>query len=127
MHELPMTQHILDIALEHAIRSGSSRLTDVHLVVGDLAGASFEAIEFYWQFLTRDTPAQGSVLHMRRVPLELSCPDCDARFRPAELTYSCPTCGGTGTRAVAGDEFFIEAIEVDEADPASTSPPEHRT
>ncbi len=37
MHELAITQRILEIALEHAGRAGARRITAIHLVVGDLS------------------------------------------------------------------------------------------
>ena len=33
MHELPITQSILDLVVDHARRAGATRVTDVHLIL----------------------------------------------------------------------------------------------
>ena len=37
MHELPVTESILEIALRHAQKADATRITDLHLVIGQLA------------------------------------------------------------------------------------------
>ena len=113
MHELAITQHMVDLSIHHAARADAARITDVHVVVGQLSGASPECIRFYWDLLAEDTPAHGARLHFREPPLEMLCSGCGARFRPDGMSYVCPACGGNAVRVVAGGELYLEAIDVE--------------
>jgi hydrogenase nickel incorporation protein HypA/HybF len=112
LHELPITQSLLEIVLEHASRAEADRVTDVHLVVGDLSGISRECVEFYWEIVSRDTPAEGARLHFRRVPLQFECRDCGVVFERRGEEFECPSCGAKRVRVAAGDDCRLEAIDV---------------
>jgi hydrogenase nickel incorporation protein HypA/HybF len=113
MHELPVTQSILDLALDHAARAGAARITGVHLVVGDLSHIVDESIQFYWNILSEGTPAENARLRFTRVPLRMECRRCGTPFEPDGTDYRCPACSGTRVRVVAGDDFRMESIEVE--------------
>ena len=38
MHELTITQNMLDMALEHAERAGAQHITHINLIVGEISG-----------------------------------------------------------------------------------------
>ena len=113
MHELAVTESILEISLRHAEEAGAERIKDLHLVIGQLSSFVDDSIQFYWEIISKDTPAQGSQLHFRRVAAEMQCQDCKQRFSPGELDFNCPACGSLNGRITAGEEFYIEAIDVE--------------
>ncbi len=116
MHELPVTESILEIAIKNARQSGAKRIADIYLVIGQLSTIVDDSIQFYWDIIAKDTLAEGARLHFRRVPAELACQDCGTRFNLNGEDYSCPNCQGINVRVVAGEEFFLEAIEVEKED-----------
>jgi len=116
MHELPVTQSILEIALRHAAQAGAQRVTDVHLVLGELASVVGDSVQFYWEIVAKDTPAAGAKLHFRRIEARLSCMSCGHLYRPGGDGLICPACGGAGAKIETGEEFFVEAIEVASGD-----------
>ena len=73
MHELSITESILEIALRH---SGEQRITDLRLVIGELSTLVDESVQFYWDIVSEGTPAAGATLHFRRVPAQLTCQTC---------------------------------------------------
>ncbi|HEY4691448.1 MAG TPA: hydrogenase maturation nickel metallochaperone HypA [Anaerolineae bacterium] len=113
MHELAITESILEIALRHAREAGAERITDVHLVIGNLSSIVDDSVQFYWDIVAAGTPAEGARLHFRRVPIEISCLDCGSRFTPGTDDLACPACHGNRIQIVAGEEFYLEAIDVD--------------
>jgi hydrogenase nickel incorporation protein HypA/HybF len=114
MHELSVTQSILKIALEHAEKANSKRITDLHIVMGDLSSMVDDSVQFYWDIIAKDTLAEGATLHFRRVPVELQCRSCSEMFHPAGEQFSCPRCGSLSVKVVAGEEFFVESIDVED-------------
>ncbi|HLF28711.1 MAG TPA: hydrogenase maturation nickel metallochaperone HypA [Anaerolineae bacterium] len=113
MHELTMTEDLLKIALSQAAQAHAARITELHLVVGQLAGVTDESVQFYWQMISQGTPAEGARLHFRNVPAEWQCHTCGGRFTLENDTAACPQCGGAQVILAAGEEFYLEAIEVE--------------
>ena len=113
MHELPIAENIKDIAIKHAEQADAKRITDIFLVIGQLSSVVDDSIQFYWDLISKDTLAEGATLHFKRIPAEIRCKSCSATFAPNGRDYSCPECGGYLIEIIAGDEFFMEAIEVE--------------
>ncbi|MBI3151011.1 MAG: hydrogenase maturation nickel metallochaperone HypA [Chloroflexi bacterium] len=113
MHELSVTESLLKIALQHAEKANAKRVTDLHIVMGDLATMVDDSIQFYWDIIAKKTIAEGARLHFRRVPAELQCMTCFEKYSPKRDELICPQCGGVGAKIIAGEEFALESIDVD--------------
>jgi hydrogenase nickel incorporation protein HypA/HybF len=114
MHELPVTQSILDIAVRHAQKAGARRITAVNLVVGRLSGFVDDSIQFYFDFLSKDSPADGARLIIERIEPQARCRACGAEYVPPESRlWACPACGALGGDVIAGKEFYVASIEVE--------------
>jgi hydrogenase nickel incorporation protein HypA/HybF len=120
VHELPVTQSILEISLRRANDVNATRITDLYLVIGQLSSLVDDSVQFYWDIIAKDTIADGAKLHFRRVPAELQCTLCATKFRPEDDDLSCPSCGNIGAKITAGDEFFLEAIDVENEESSSS-------
>jgi hydrogenase nickel incorporation protein HypA/HybF len=112
MHELSVTTSILEIALRHAQAAGATRITDLHLVIGQLSSIVDDSVQFYWDIVSENTLAAGSRLHFRRVPAELTCLDCGTRYAPGSAE-ACPKCASARAQITAGEEFYLDSIEVE--------------
>jgi hydrogenase nickel incorporation protein HypA/HybF len=113
MHELPIAQSILEIALRNASASGAKKVTGINLVIGRLATAVDDSIQFYWSMIAEGTLAEGAVLHFERIATEMRCFECGQTFEPEELTFSCPVCGSAHVRVSKGDELRVESIDIE--------------
>jgi hydrogenase nickel incorporation protein HypA/HybF len=113
MHELSVTQSLLEIALRHAQQAQARQVTALHIVVGQLASIVDDSVQFYWDFVAKDTLAAGAQLHFRRLPAELKCLDCGEQFTLTGDVLPCPACQSTRIRILTGDEFFLESIEIE--------------
>lgn len=112
MHELSVTESILNLTLKHAAQANAGRVTDLHLVVGQLASIVDDSVQFYWDIISQGTPAEGAQLHFRRIPAELTCRDCGACYQPGD-DLACPQCQSLNVQVTAGEEFFLDSIEVE--------------
>lgn len=112
MHELSVTQNILEIALRHANEAGAQRIVSLELAIGELTSIVPDSVQFYWEIIAKDTIAEAATLNFKRLPAELLCLDCQTRFCPTEDVFTCPACASAKVQVVAGREFFLEAIQV---------------
>jgi len=114
MHELAITQSLLEIALRHAEQADARRITQLNLVIGQLSSIVDESVQFYWDMISEGTIAEGAELHFERVPGRLRCLACGHTFPLDGREYTCPACSETRVIAVGGDDFRLESIEIDE-------------
>jgi hydrogenase nickel incorporation protein HypA/HybF len=113
MHELAVTENILNIALKHAAQANAVRVTSVYLVIGQLSSIVDDSVQFYWDMISAGTMCEGAQLHFERRPAILKCLDCDRPYAlNGELT-DCPNCHSARITVVAGDEFYLASIEVE--------------
>ena len=122
MHELPATQGMLEVALEAARDAGAERILEIHLVIGDLSTMVDDSVQFYFDLLSRGTPADGATLVFHREPGELRCLECghEEEVTPP-LAPACPACGSLVLRVTAGRAFRVESLEVEEAEAGSAA------
>lgn len=113
MHEMAVTQSILDIAIKHAQQAGASRILQINLVIGQMSGIVDDSVQFYFDFLSKETIAEGAKLVFDRRPAIYRCRECNSTYRPEGYDWVCPACGALGFDVLSGREFRIDSIEVE--------------
>jgi hydrogenase nickel incorporation protein HypA/HybF len=125
MHELPVTQAILDTALRAARQAGGQRIVAIDLVIGELSGIVDDSVQFYFDILSQGTAAAGAVLRFQRQPARAVCSDCGHDYDAAPpLAPFCPVCGSPRVQVSGGRQFFLESIEIDEHSPGGAENPQ---
>ncbi len=112
MHELAITQNMLDLVLEEAEKASAKGVGRINLVVGEMCGFVEECVQFYFGFLSQGTIAEGATLSFRMVSSKARCQDCGKTFELKEFDWICPHCQGSSLDIIAGKELFVESIEV---------------
>jgi hydrogenase nickel incorporation protein HypA/HybF len=113
MHERAVTESLLEIAMRHAEKAGALRITDLYLVIGQLSSIIDDSVQFYWDLIAAGTYAEGAKLHFKRIPVELSCQACNHHYVPQGDDFACPQCGSSHIKILTGDEFYLEAINIE--------------
>lgn len=113
MHELAVTENILDIVCRHAREARATHVLSIHLVVGELSSIVDDSVQFYFDFLSRDTLAEGAGLAFERLPVGLKCGACGHTWQPDGGDWTCSSCGAARAHVVAGREFYVDSIEVE--------------
>lgn len=113
MHELAVTESILQIALKHARQAEAARVTDLHIVIGRLSSIIDDSIQFYWDIVSENTLCQGAKLHFQRVPAEMKCLSCGQDFTLEGELAPCPTCGSAQIKVASGEQFYLDSIEIE--------------
>lgn len=113
MHELSVTQSLLDLALKHSSKAGATRILSLNITIGNLASIVDDSVQFYWDILSKSTPAEGATLNFNRVPTKLLCLDCNHRYSPKPGELACPQCGSAHIHILSGKEFSLDSIDVE--------------
>jgi hydrogenase nickel incorporation protein HypA/HybF len=112
MHEMSITQDILRIVTEHAASASAEKVTEIQIVIGELASFIDDSIEFYFDILSPGTVAEGAELQFRRIKTRFRCRQCGHEFTPENRNWICPSCSALGGDVIAGKEFYIESITI---------------
>lgn len=80
MHELPVTQSILEIVLKHAHANGVTKIHTINLAIGEMSDLENEWVQRYFDYLSKNTLAQGARLNIERTPVVLKCESCSHNF-----------------------------------------------
>jgi hydrogenase nickel incorporation protein HypA/HybF len=110
VHELSISQAVLDTALAHA---DGRRVTRVDMTVGALRLVVPDSLSFYFEIVSRDTACDGAALHITEVPGVVRCERCEEEWELDLPAFRCARCGG-GVEVVSGNELAVESIEVEE-------------
>jgi len=62
MHELGITSRLLDVVVERAAAAGATRISEVHLEIGEESDVAPEALRHYWPQVSGGTAAEGATL-----------------------------------------------------------------
>lgn len=113
MHELAVTESILEIANRHARQANARRVTAVFLVIGQLSTIVDDSVQFYWDMIAQGTLCQGAKLHFERVPARIRCLDCAGEYGLVEKFSACPKCNSYQVKIISGEEFRVDSIDVE--------------
>ena len=115
MHELPVTEKILDIVLSHCKKNNVQKVISVSLRVGEMSDLEDEWMQRYFDYLTKETMAAGAQLKIERVPVVMKCEACSHSFEvdvKSREEIACPECRGKKCILVSGKEYYIKDMEV---------------
>ena len=113
MHELAVTENLLEIAIRHGKTAGARRISNVYIVIGQLSSIVDDSVQFYWDIISKGTVAEGAKLHFHRKSIVLFCMKCAHQFTPIGEDLTCPNCGSNQIKVISGEEFYLEAIDVE--------------
>ncbi len=114
MHELPITESILRIALEHAETQKVRKIVSIHMQIGILSDIQSEWLQRYFDYLSKGTIAEGALLKIEKLPAKIKCNACNNHYEKNTLKKEdlvCPTCGEIGGTLLSGGEYFIKEME----------------
>ena len=113
MHEMAITQSMLDLVLDEAKKGGAQKVKRINLVLGELSGVVGDCVQFYFSLMSKDTIAEGATISFSTVPTQARCRQCAKVFELKESDWICPECHSVSVELVAGNELFVESIEVE--------------
>jgi len=115
MHELQVTQRILDIVLRHSQANGVNKVISIQLKIGELSDLEDEWVQKYFDYLSKDTIAKNAKLKIERTPVVMKCDKCGHSFEvniKEVRDIQCPECAHEKSTLMSGREYYIKDMEV---------------
>ena len=113
MHELAITQSILDISLKAAAAQHACRIRAIRLTIGPFSGIVPECVQMYLDVLAKGTIAEGAKIEASILPLRVRCRACGREGEIDRRHIACPFCGSVELQRLSGREFLVDSLEVD--------------
>ncbi|SNX53896.1 hydrogenase maturation nickel metallochaperone HypA [Thermoanaerobacterium sp. RBIITD] len=113
MHELSVTESIVNMVLNETKKRDIKKVTKINLVLGELTGFEEDSIKFYFDILSENTPLYGAVLNFKKIKAEFKCRKCGMIYNRSNFTFKCPNCGESGVLIEKGKELYIDSIDVE--------------
>jgi hydrogenase nickel incorporation protein HypA/HybF len=110
MHELAITQNIVDLVSKAAQNRRVRRIT---IEVGALAGVMSDAIAFCFDEVAKGTHVEGAALDIRHIEGRVRCDDCGTELRAPDFLVRC-SCGSTRLTWLEGQELNVKSMEIEE-------------
>lgn len=107
MHELGITQQVVEIATEHA---RGARILRIVLEIGKLSAVLPDAVRFCFDLCSRDTLAEGAELVILEPPGRARCRQCDCELTLEQPFGRCD-CGCSDLQWLSGEELRIKELE----------------
>ena len=108
MHELSITQSIVDTAREHA---AGRPVRSIRVRAGRLTAVVPDSMLFCFELIVDGTELQGARLDIEQPAGRAHCRACDTEFALPDLILLCPS-GSADVRVTAGQELQIVSMEV---------------
>ncbi len=113
MHELSLMEGVLGIIQEAQAQHRFRKVSRIVLEIGALAGVEREALDFCWEIVAKDTPAEGALMELVDVPAAAWCEPCAREVPIASRMDFCPACGGIPARIVKGLDLQVKTLDVE--------------
>ena len=113
MHELSLTQTLLEAVLQHAAKNNAKRVVTVNLLIGQLSDENVDSVKFYWDDLSKGTLAHEAQLDFKSIPGEFICMECGYHFQSDHEVFVCPVCSKAAVRVSGGDDLRLESIDIE--------------
>jgi len=112
MHEMAISESILEIIEEQAVVQRFSQVKRVWLEIGRFAGIEIDALRFTFEAVSRNSVAEGSSLEIIEIPGTAWCLECGKSVDIRQRFDPCPECGGFQLQVSGGDDMRIKELEV---------------
>lgn len=114
MHELSITQSILNIALSSAENAGAKRIEGIKITLGEMSGCVPRYIGEYFDIVSKGTIAEGAKLSFVSVPAMAECLDCGRQTHMIRFRFRCAHCGSQRLKIISGKEFAVDSIDIED-------------
>jgi hydrogenase nickel incorporation protein HypA/HybF len=110
MHEFALAQNII-AAIEKNIGEDFSKLTAVHIEVGEFAGIVTDSLAFGLEVALKDRDLEDVQIDIKNVPALAIC-ECGNQYNIKDIFETCPQCQSLKREIKSGTDVIISSVEV---------------
>lgn len=111
MHEMAITQGIIEICEKHA---HGRPVRSIDIEIGELSSVVPEAVQFCFEACSQGTLLEGAIVRISRPPGSGLCLECGKETALTALFDACRHCGAHRVTVISGEEMRVREIEVDD-------------
>ena len=113
MHEMALTESLVELIESEGRSRGFSRVRVVRLEIGALGGVDPESMRFCFEAIAKGTLVEDAKLDILLLPGEGWCLDCAKSVIMHDRFDACPDCGGYHVQVAAGTDLRLKELEVE--------------
>ncbi len=113
MHELSITEHIVQTVIPIAEKAGAKHILEIRMKIGALSGVIPSCVQTYLDLITPGTIAEGAKLLSEEIPVTVRCLACLKESTLSRGMRACPLCGSERIAVTGGHEYYIEDLKVE--------------
>ncbi len=110
MHEFSLAVNVLEIVEEAMKNHNASRVTEVVLDIGALAGVEIEAFSTAIDQIKHGTILEESNIVLNIIEATAVCRQCQYQFSPIQKFDLCPNCKNFNIEITSGKELTVRTI-----------------
>ncbi len=113
MHELAITEGIIEAAIPAAKEAGAKKILEIRLKIGELSGVIPECVYEYFKILSAGTIAEGAKICVETIPAGIRCEKCGYEGKIERKKIRCPECGSIDFKIISGREYYVDSLEAE--------------
>ena len=113
MHELAITEGIINIINSEAEKQSFTSVQEITLSVGEFSGLVPQCILEFFPLAAAGTIAENAKIVINTIHGEFKCSDCGYEGAIDRSNACCPECGSLSIKMTKGREFYVENLKVE--------------
>ena len=113
MHEMSIAISIVEAVCQQAQKEKAEKIQSIELVIGKLAAIEPESLKFCFSAAAKGTLAEDAALMIEEPEGIGKCEECGKEFAVNFYYAECPQCKSFRIAIVSGEEFKIQAMEIE--------------
>jgi hydrogenase nickel incorporation protein HypA/HybF len=113
LHELGIATHIARVVGGVVDEHEATRVGEIVVEVGMLAGVDEESLDFCFTALAKGTKLEGARLKMERLVPRAKCRRCGAEYEISIDDFRCKACGSGDFDLDGGSDICVKQVEVE--------------
>ncbi len=103
---------IIEVAEKEAKEVNSSKIAEIVLDIGTMAGIEYYALDTALEMAVKDTMLENADIKVNKIQAKAKCADCTYKFDISSFIDSCPACNSLFSDVISGKELKIRSIVV---------------